>query len=326
MNWKTWLPLAFALVLGLLAAKVARDLIVRGRSSIGAPKLGQIVIARRDMEPGQAIGEGDLVVSEVQAEHVPRNSFKNISELAGRVAAQPIVKDQPILESALAPAGSGTGPQALVPPGMRAVTVEVNEASGVGGLLVPGCRVDVVSTFQEDGSSARVARTIVQNVRVLAIGQCVMGSKKENDDAAARAKSVTLIVTPEQAELIELASNTGRTRLVMRGSLDTSMSGGAGVSVAELLGPNAKRVDVRPVAIGTTRPVTSVQPVIATNPPKTNVEPPKPRKRVIEVIVAGKSTTVEFDDPTESTELPGQNSRFVGDGTSTQTVIPGRSP
>src|SRR5439155_10895400 len=166
--------------------------------------------------------------------------------------------------------------------------IEINEFSGVAGLLVPGCRVDVVSTLNDQETRHSVARTIVQNVKVLAVGQRLTVSNVGKKDEAAMsaeaavAKSVTLLVKPREAEAIELASSSGRTRLVLRGSFDESIrSGGDGVSVAELLGsrPQISQpviVEVQP----TTKPVDPT--VVAVRP--TQYERLPTRKHVVEFI------------------------------------------
>jgi pilus assembly protein CpaB len=316
MNWKTWLPLALALVLGLLAAKMGRDVLMRGRSGLASGKTAQIVIAKRDLDPGKAIGADDVCLASVADNLRPRNAFTDLSQVVGRVVVHPIVKDQAILETLLAPTGAGTGPQALVPAGMRAATVEVNEATGVGGLLAPGCHVDVVSTIQDEAANKRVTRTIVENVRVLAVGQHLFGS---NDDAeaGARAKTVTLLVTPQQAELIELAGNTGRVRLVLRGALDTGSASGNGATLAELLGPHWKKPETtKPTEVALPQPVAPVQPRVSVNP--TNEV--RPRKIAVEVISAGKSSMVEFEAP-----KPTQGSSLTGDGMGAQPVVPGQN-
>ena len=208
---------------------------------------------------------------------------------------QPIVKDQPILETLLAPEGSIGGPQALVPQDKRIASIEVTEATGVAGLLVPGCRVDVVATFQEGGDAMRVTRIIAQNVRVLAVGQRIIGAKREDEDPS-RAKTVSLIVSPNEAELIPLASELGRLRLLLRSPLDNTMQSGGGVTVAELAGRKRGEGSGQRVVEATTRPVVVPLPVIVQQP---KVEP-RPRRAVIEVITAGKRTTVELDEPPDN--------------------------
>src|SRR4051812_6435377 len=115
MNWKTWVPLVLAVVLGVVAAKVARDVIVRGRgANTAAAKFAKIVVAKGDVTPGRELTADNLAVSQVDIDHVPSGSFTNVSDVEGRVSEQLMVKGQAILEPMLAPTGSTGGMQALV--------------------------------------------------------------------------------------------------------------------------------------------------------------------------------------------------------------------
>jgi pilus assembly protein CpaB len=140
-----------------------------------------------------------------------------------------------MFDGLLAAPGSEGGLTALVPDGMRAVAVEITESSGVGWMLVPGCRVDVIAALRQE--SGEMARTIVENVKVQAVGQRLV--KDRNDGNGSRGevmKTVTLIVTPKDAESIELAGNSGKLRLVLRGANDTRPTASSGVRMAELTG------------------------------------------------------------------------------------------
>jgi pilus assembly protein CpaB len=300
MNWKTWVPLIIAVILGLIAAKVGRDVLLSRKDSGPDGQLTRIVVAKRDIAPGHTIDANDLTSAAFPPDSVPRGSFRQESELPGRVAAIQVIQGQPLLDSFLAMTGSGAGVQAIVPPGMRAVTVEVNEFSGVAGLLVPGCRVDVVSTLPDQQTKVSIARTIVQNVKVLAVGQrlTVNNNGAKNESAmsaeAAVARSVTLLVKPREAEAIELASSSGRTRLVLRGSFDEGLRQGDGVSVAELLGSRPQNVQqvVQPVIEKpATQPANPIE--VAVQQPE--YEPPQTRKHVVEFIRGTKLTRGEFE-------------------------------
>jgi len=297
MNWKTWVPLIIAVILGLIAAKVGRDMLVNRHEGGPEGQLVRIVVAKRDIAPGHTLEAADLVEAAFPPESVPRGSFRASSEPAGRVAAIQVIQGQPVLDSFLAMTGSGAGAQAIVPPGMRAVTVEVNEFSGVAGLLVPGCRVDVVSTLPDQTTKASVARTIVQNVKVLAVGQrlTVNNAGAKNESAmsaeAAVARSVTLLVKPREAEAIELCSSSGRTRLVLRGSFDEGTRQGESVSVADLLGSRTQVV--QPVIEKpTTQPV---EPVVVAVQPEIELPQPQTRKHLVEFIRGTKLTRGEFE-------------------------------
>src|SRR5439155_18696072 len=133
------------------------------------------------------------------------------------------------------PKGAGGGIQALVPKGMRAITVAVDETSSLAGMLLPGAHVDVVSTLNGGGREDTVALTIVQDVLVQAVGQR-MSAHAGDKDGAQLARTVTLVVTPRDAEAIELAGSMGRTRLVLRGANDRETAEGVGVTFVQLRG------------------------------------------------------------------------------------------
>ncbi len=235
MNWKTWVPLVLAIVLGVVAAKVARDTMMKNRAPVAATgKVAKIATVKTDIQPGKELTAEDLTLGQFNADNVPAGSFKTAEELVGRVSETLMVKGQPVVEAMLAPQGAGAGLQVLVPPGMRAITIEVNEFSGVAGLLSPGCRVDIIATLNDGtAGSGAVARTIVQNVKVTAVGQRTTSSANEPPAPAGAemSKSVTVLVTLADAEAIELACSTGRPRLVLRGGRDNSVIATAGMTI-----------------------------------------------------------------------------------------------
>src|SRR5687768_14739829 len=248
MRWKNWLPLIVALVFGVIAAKVARDMIAGGGRKAGdSGKTVTVVVAKSDIAPGTELTADVLATLGVPAEIAPRKAYREVSDLLGSVAQIEISKGDYIVEPMLAAGGSGTGLQALVPPGMRAISIEVNAFSGVGGMLVPGSRVDVIATLpSKEAENEPVSRTIVQNVKVTAVGQQLSRGEVKLEDM--QFKSVTLVTTPEQAEAIELATANGRPRLVLRSGRDNGARASSGVRLAELRG-NAESLlaPVRPI-------------------------------------------------------------------------------
>src|SRR5829696_1634212 len=124
MRLKTIIPFVVAIVLAGVALKMGSGIL---KSRIGSSI--KIVVAARDMQPGSSIKEGDVKLADLPVNGVPPTSFTKLADVIGRVTALPIVKGQAMVKVALAPEGSVTGLQALVPPGMRAVSMEVNEFS-----------------------------------------------------------------------------------------------------------------------------------------------------------------------------------------------------
>ncbi|MGA2496654.1 MAG: Flp pilus assembly protein CpaB [Tepidisphaeraceae bacterium] len=309
MTWKNSIPFVLALAFGLVAAKIGRDVFTRSHPATGIQtKLVNVVIAREDIEPGSVLSEQDLVMGQTPAENAPKPIFTAVSQVVGRVATVPLVRGLVIVEPMLAPAGTNGGAQALVPAGMRLVTVEVNEWSGVAGLVTPGTHVDVVSTLADDRINQPVTKTVVQNVKVIAVGQRLelpnsQGRKIEKAETAP-GRSVTLLVTPRQAEVLEFVSSAARLRLTLRGSTDSAaVVSRTGVSVADLLDrasdvPEwfaawvATSANTTPALFPTTRPADP--PALVITPP--SVKPTAPaRVRTVEVINGGELTTVHYE-------------------------------
>jgi pilus assembly protein CpaB len=289
MNWKTWTPLVVAAVLGVGAAKLARDLVVKRRpAEAPAASSVQIVIAKRPMLPGQPIALQDLDVTAVLGERPPEGAFTNPAELVGRVPLIYLGQNQPVFKTLLAESGAGTGLQALLPDGKRAISMEINEFSGVAGLLVPGCRVDVVASLHDGKGASVVTRTLVQNVKVVAIGQR-MSDPNAKADEAQLAKSVTLVVTPEQAEAIELASMSARPRLVLRPGTDNAVVETAGTTLSQLTG----RADETPATAVAQAAESQPEPKKQPDP---FVAPPVVAQRTVTVIRGTTESTVTFRD------------------------------
>jgi len=288
MNVKAILPLAFALVLGLVAAFMAKSMLSKNRGSEAATgPLVPVVVFKADAQPGSLLTPDMVEVVHLDPKSVPEAHFTEIGQLAHRVVMNPTPKGLPVVESLLAVEGAGSGLQALIPDGMRAITVEVNEFSGVAGLLNVGSTVDVISTFQAGGVADTLTRTIVQNIRVTAVGQRI-GGTPDNENGLAR--SVTLLVTPKDAEAIELATNIGRPRLVLRGGRDGKPSPAEGVTLAELKGKRADKNDPFEAPV--------VKPVELPTPATRPSEPEKTTTmHTIKVIKAGNESAVQFEVP-----------------------------
>ena len=289
MNWKTWVPLILAMVLGVVAAKVARDAISKNQSAVApSGKTTKVVVAKSDIQPGKELSDADVTTAEMEADRVPAGAFRDPSALNGRVCETLTVKNQPILEQMLAPTGTGSGLQALVPAGMRAITMEVNEFSGVAGLIAPGCRVDIIATINGGDANGQIAKTIVQNVKVTAIGQKTTIGNDAPPSPNEMFKSVTVLASLGDAEAIELACSTGRPRLVLRGGRDNTVVATAGISIGELRAGGSGSTAMVPVTPPQTQPVVVITPT--TRPHDAVVRSDTRRK--VKVIRAGQESTV----------------------------------
>jgi pilus assembly protein CpaB len=293
MSLKTWLPLGAAVALGLAALFIVKNGM---HSAPPAPReaVATIVTLKRDVSAGHEISAEDVTASDLSSPVAPLGTFKDPTEVIGRVAAVSMSQGQPVLEPMLASKGAVGGLQALVPPGMRAITIDVSETTSVGGMISPGCLVDVLITLNGD-STGPLTKTLVQGVRVEAVGQRMGPPLKDAPQEMFR--SATLLVTPSQAESIELASTAGRPRLILRSNSDTADSQTTGVTLAELRGTRHSNADDTAITQQVANQLPSTQPVAQVTPVEFIAKrQPKPR-RVVKVIKGGVETTVTFDLP-----------------------------
>jgi pilus assembly protein CpaB len=241
MKVKTWIPLVLAVVLGLAALKFTRDAMSKGGKADDS-KFVATVTAAKDIAPGQPITAADLTTAKVEAKAFATGAFTTPAEVVDRIALNGLVKGQPVLESTLAPKGAAAGVQALIEPGMRAITIQVDEFTGLGGLLLPGAHVDILAMLRDQDNKISTSRTIVQNVEIRAVGRQITGTTPQTDPnlpAGAPAPyptNVTLLVTPEQAEAIQLASVGGRPWIALRNSADQKEFRTEGTTLADLRG------------------------------------------------------------------------------------------
>ena len=191
-----------------------------------------VVVAKANFDIGRMLEESDLKQSNWPKNIVPRGSFSDMNLLVGRVVKTEIYEGEAILESKLAPEGSEGGFASIIPPGMRALTVSVNTYSGVGGFILPNTRVDVLVTVpsphNKEESSTKI---ILEDVKVLAVDQTF---ERKGDDPVI-VQSVTLLVTPDEAEKLVLASTEGKLQLSLRNYVDHDTQPTSGVQLRELI-------------------------------------------------------------------------------------------
>ncbi|MBV9573937.1 MAG: Flp pilus assembly protein CpaB, partial [Acidobacteriales bacterium] len=185
-----------ALTLGALVSFfVYRNL--NSRSGSNAQPSEDVVVAADDIPVGSKVSERDLKVVRFPAGDLPPRFFHQKAQVAGRGAILPIAKGEFVLPGSLAGENAGSGLPALIPPGMRAVSVRVNDMTSVSGFVLPGTRVDVLLTGNPGGSGEQQTTTVLENVAVIATGQ-----RLERDSAGEpqSAPVVTLLVSPDDAQ------------------------------------------------------------------------------------------------------------------------------
>ena len=183
--------------------------------------LVNVVAAAQDLPIGKRILQANLKLISLERKDLPKGAFLKISDAVDRAVAVPLTANEPVLSGKLAAKGGGEGLTALIEPGTRAVSVQVNEISGVSGFVQPGTRVDVLFTRVFSNGDA-AATTLLQNVKVIAYGkQLDPGAKLDPRDKPTVA---TLLVSQAQAEKLVLAQQRGRIQLVLRNGLDDEIT------------------------------------------------------------------------------------------------------
>ena len=193
-----------------------------------------VVVAAADLSLGSELKKEDLTVVSFPAGQVPDGTFAKPQDIVGRGLIVPVVKNEPILSAKLASKEAGAGLPPVIPEGMRAVSVRVNEVVGVAGYVLPGTRVDVVATQSPTNSPVdTTSKVVLANVQVLTAG---MRMEQEEKGKPVQVTVVTLLVTPEQAERLALASTEGKIQLALRNPLDQSAPVTPGIRPAVLMG------------------------------------------------------------------------------------------
>jgi pilus assembly protein CpaB len=217
-----------------------------------------VVVAASDLDIGAELRREDLRVIEWPANAVPAEAINDPKDAVGRGLIMPVIQNEPILPLKLASKEAGAGLPPAIPPGLRAVSVRVNEVIGVAGYVLPGTHVDVVATVSPtERAHDMTSKVILTNVLVLAAGTKI--DRQTDKDKPMPVTVVTLLVAPEESERLTLASSEGKIQLALRNPLDREAPVTRGVKPAALLGS-------APVARPTYRPRPSMQVAEASRP------------------------------------------------------------
>jgi pilus assembly protein CpaB len=241
-----------------------------------------VVVAAADLQLGAELKKEDVTVVQFPAGKTPEGTFAKPEEVLGRGLIVPIVKNEPILKAKLASKEAGSGLPPVIPEGMRAVSVRVNEVVGVAGYVLPGNRVDVVATASPTEARAdTTSKVVLSNVQVLTAGTRM--EQGQDQSKPVQVTVVTLLVYPEQAERLALASTEGKIQLALRNPLDQGAPPTPGIKTAGLMGaasgkPTQMASSARPRAA---QPVTQTVPQA---PPLPTVEIIRGDKRAQEVV------------------------------------------
>lgn len=242
----------------ILALMVTLFAVRRLRAGLNPRAVTQVVASANDLPAGVALSAKDIVLVDWPTDVPLAGSFNKTEAVIGHPLIRSLGAKQPILERDLGVEGSGIGLATKIPPGMRATAVRSNEIVGVAGFLYPGSHVDVLATYTLPGMTGSVTQTVLQDVEVLTAGQTI---EPDPQGKPQQVNVVTLLLSPEDSQRLQLASTQGSIQFVLRNGVDT------------------KSVELRPTRVD--------QLIAAVKPP----EAPSPKRPSRRITVAPSSTT-----------------------------------
>ena len=234
MNIKAVVMMGASVLFGLAAVVLATKY-VPGRTNGAETK---VVVAARDLPPGTRLGAEHLMHADWPRDSSMSGFSSDMKAMESRVITVSVARGVPILEAKLAPPGTKGGLSAVIAEGKRAMTVKVNEVVGVAGFALPGNLVDIVLNTQDiaaapDQKTAAISKIVLEQILVLATAQ-----EAGRDETKPKVVSaVTLEVTPEQAEKLDLGRSIGTLSLVLRNQIDRKSVTTPGTRKLDLLGP-----------------------------------------------------------------------------------------
>lgn len=203
------------------------------KTQAGVKPEGQVMVATADISPGAVITKEMVKIVTWPRDLIPPKAAASPIQLEGRITNAPVSAGEPILLTRLAPKGTAAGLAGLLTDGKRALSVRVDDVSGVSGFIHPGDHVDVLMEMAKPGSADHFSRIILQNIVVLSAGQTWEQSR---DEKPVVVNTVTLVLNTEQAEIMNLASTQGKIRLALRNRNDLAEPATRGVDTSNLLG------------------------------------------------------------------------------------------
>lgn len=274
-NTRVLIILALAIISGLAAGYSALrylgDRSASTSSDAGPRETQPVVLASRDLPLGTILTEEDMLVVQWPAENLPVGFASSPQELVGRSLVANVQTNEVILAGKLAEAGL-LGLIPLIPQGMRALSVRVNDVIGVAGFVTPQTRVDVILIMTPPGSREPASKVILQNIQALASGQQIQESE---DGSPISVTVVTVLVTPEQAERLALAAQEGQIQMALRNTLD--------LEAIETPGERTSRLFLSQTGGGNTRPAV-----------RSSTAPATPQESVIEIYRGGARTLISY--------------------------------
>lgn len=288
-----------AIFFGLIAAFSVSRFLSGARSS---ENLNTVIVAKVEIPHGAKIIPEQLTTIKVPPNATPIGTFDSYDKVVGRITLTRILPQEPIVAGRLAVEGAMAGLAALIPEGYRAMTVKVDDEAGLAGFLAPGTVVDVLAVISPPDQAVSqnpISKIVLQNIKVLASGDNLDQPKDGREPNSV--KTVTLQVTPEQAEKLVLSSAEGRLRLALRNSQDQGDEQTPGATKRTLLsgeralpvvGPDGETAQESKPPVRRKAP----KPVMAevVEKPAPVLPPPPPPRVTVDVFEGGKKRTVDF--------------------------------
>lgn len=295
-KYKPFILLGVAIIVALAATLLISSYLKRQARLKQVPlETLPIAVAKVDMSWGTVLTAEMIATKLYLKSTLPGGFFSDPASLSGRVLISNIKANEPIFESKLAPVTVKTGGvAAVISPKKRAVSIKVDKVIGVSGFIHPGNRVDVLVTLHSEKGQTPTAKTVLENILVLAAGPEIQTKGKE--EKASPVEVITLEVTPEEAEKVALAATEGRILLALRNFNDTEDVVTKGITIPTLLGSySAYNAPTEAKAVpAKTKGVKKPVPAISKNTETEKATPSKPAF-VVEVIKGTKSSNVKFE-------------------------------
>ena len=275
MNYETrknlWL-IAVAIAFALIAATLATAWMKSRIDAVEASNrnLASVVVAARDVPMGKRVEREDLRMVRISRDGALSDAFRETTEAVGQVSRSPLYAGEVLVARRFSGYAGGSALAAVLQPGMRAVTIRVDDVIGVGGFVLPENRVDVISAFDVGGTPR--AETIIRDVRVLAVDQ----RSDSSADGPVVGRAVTLEVTPADAEKIAAARQRGTLQLTLRNPLAPVPTGA---------------LDAEDLAEETSRVITA-----GFSLPKISTATPEPRPRTTVTLIRGTTITTGISE------------------------------
>jgi len=276
MRNRIFLVMIMAVTVGSVFAFATYNYVQKAPSKMVTIPTRPVVVAAADLDVGAELGRDDIRIIDWPANAVPKDAFGDPKDVIGRGLVLPVIQNEPILPMKLSSTEAGAGLPPVIPPGLRAVSVRVNEVIGVAGYVLPGTHVDVVATVNPSDKRGEItSKVILTNVQVVAAGTKIDRETDKNKPIPVTV--VTLLVAPEESERLTLASNEGKIQLALRNPLDKATPSTKGIRPAALLGA------APPTPLARTARATSARAAAA--PPEA---PSTPEPATVEIISGDK--------------------------------------